>query len=119
MVPLSIMGMTGRVNPCCLAVRRPWILFVARRRSAGAFFVGTPALVRHPFWLIIQRTPLGLDSPLIHILAAMNEWRLHHFGPLDSAHTMRLVIPGATLTALGFQIMLSSFFLSILRMHRR
>jgi hypothetical protein len=31
----------------------------------------------------------------------MNEWRLHHFGRLDSAHTMRLVIPGATLTAMG------------------
>jgi len=42
MVPLSIMGMTGWVNPCCLAVRRPWILFVARRWSAGAFFCGPP-----------------------------------------------------------------------------
>jgi hypothetical protein len=29
------------------------------------------------------------------------------------------VIPGATLTAFGFQTMLSSFFISILRMHRR
>jgi hypothetical protein len=61
MVPLSIMGMTGWVNPFYLAVRRPWTLFVARRRSAGAFCVGTPALVRPPFWLIMQRTPLGLD----------------------------------------------------------
>jgi glycosyltransferase involved in cell wall biosynthesis len=41
------------------------------------------------------------------------------FGSLDYAYTIRLVIPGATLTALGFQTMLSSFFLSILRMHRR
>jgi hypothetical protein len=40
MVPLSIRGMTGWVNPCCLPVRRPWILFVARRRSTGAFFDG-------------------------------------------------------------------------------
>ena len=32
---------------------------------------------------------------------------------------MRLVIPDATLTALGFQTMLSSLFISILRMHRR
>jgi hypothetical protein len=64
MVPLSIMGMTGWVNPFCLAVRRPGTLSVARRRSAGAFFVGTPALVRHSFWLIIQRNPLGLDGPI-------------------------------------------------------
>jgi glycosyltransferase involved in cell wall biosynthesis len=53
------------------------------------------------------------------LLAAIHEWRLHNFGPLDYASTMRLVIPGATLTTLGFQTMLSSFFLSILRMHRR
>jgi hypothetical protein len=42
MVSLSIMGMTGWVNPFFLAARRPWILSVARRRSAGAFFCGTP-----------------------------------------------------------------------------
>ena len=64
MVPLSILGMTGWVNPCCLTVRRPRTLSVARRWSAGAFFVGTPALVRHPFWLILQRKPLSLDGPI-------------------------------------------------------
>ena len=64
MVSLSILGMPGCVNPFCLAMRRPWTLSVLRRRSAGAFFVGTPALVRHPFWLVIQRKPLGLDTPV-------------------------------------------------------
>jgi hypothetical protein len=64
MVPLSIRGMTGWVNPCCRAVRRPQTLSVLRRWSAGAFFVGTPALVRPPFWLIIQRKPLSLDCPI-------------------------------------------------------
>jgi hypothetical protein len=64
MASLSIMGMTGWVNPFYLTVRRPWTFFVARRRSAGAFFVRTPALGRHPFWLIIQRKPLGLDGPI-------------------------------------------------------
>ena len=53
------------------------------------------------------------------LLAAINEWRLANFGRLDYAETMRLVIPGATLTALGFQTMLSSFFVSILGMRRR
>jgi len=32
---------------------------------------------------------------------------------------MRIVIPGATLTALGFQTALSSFFVSLLGMHRK
>jgi hypothetical protein len=42
-----------------------------------------------------------------------------HFGHLDYAKTMRLVIPGVTLTALGFQTVLASFFISILGMRRR
>jgi hypothetical protein len=62
---------------------------------------------------------VALCGGIVLLLAAINEWRLHNFGPLDYAYTMRLVIPGATLTALGFQTMLSSFFISILRMHRR
>jgi glycosyltransferase involved in cell wall biosynthesis len=53
------------------------------------------------------------------LLAAINQWRLTDFGPLDYTKTMRLVIPGATLTALGFQTILSSFFASILGLRRR
>jgi glycosyltransferase involved in cell wall biosynthesis len=53
------------------------------------------------------------------LCAAIQEWRLADFGQLDYARTMRLVVPGATLTALSFQTMLSSFFVSILGMRRR
>jgi glycosyltransferase involved in cell wall biosynthesis len=53
------------------------------------------------------------------LLSAVNQWRVHEFGQLDYAHTMRWVIPGVTLTALGFQMVLGSFFLSILRMRRK
>ena len=48
------------------------------------------------------------------LAAAVNRWRLVDFGDLDYEETMRLVIPGATLTALGVQTILSSFFVSIL-----
>ena len=53
------------------------------------------------------------------LVMAINHWRLTGFGHLDYAQTMRLVVPGATLTALGFQTILSSFFVSILGMRRR
>jgi len=53
------------------------------------------------------------------LIAAVNHWRLRDFGPLDYAYTMRWVIPGTTLTALGFQTILSSFFVSLLWMRRR
>ena len=53
------------------------------------------------------------------LLAAVYQWRLQDFGPLDYSHTMRFVIPGVTLTALGFQTILSGFFISILGMRRK
>ena len=56
---------------------------------------------------------------LLLLGAAVNQWRLHDFGHLDYAHTMRFVIPGMTLTALGFQTILSGFFVSILGMRRK
>ena len=56
---------------------------------------------------------------LVLLLLAVNQWRLSHFGRLDYAHTMRYVIPGVTLTAVGFQTILSGFFISILGMRRK
>jgi len=56
---------------------------------------------------------------LMLLLAAVNQWRVSDFGRLDYAQTMRLVVPGVTLTALGFQTVASSFFISILGMRRR
>jgi len=52
------------------------------------------------------------------LLLAVNEWRLREFGDLDYAETMRLVVPGVTLVALGYQTMLSSFFISVLGLRR-
>lgn len=56
---------------------------------------------------------------VVLLLLAINDWRLSGFGRLDYSHTMRWVIPGATLTALGVQTMFSSFFASILGMKRK
>jgi glycosyltransferase involved in cell wall biosynthesis len=53
------------------------------------------------------------------LVAAVVQWWSVRFGDLDYSHTMRWVIPGVTLTALGFQTILSSFFVSILGMKRR
>jgi hypothetical protein len=67
--------------------------------------------------LLIASAALLIGLTLL--LAAVNQWRSVAFGDLDYTQTMRLVIPGVTLTALGFQTVLSSFFASILGMHRR
>ncbi|MCW3097752.1 MAG: arnC 1 [Chthonomonadaceae bacterium] len=56
---------------------------------------------------------------VVLLLGAINQWRLAAWGHLDYSHTMRWVVPGVTLTALGFQTLLSSFFVSILGMRRK
>ncbi len=62
---------------------------------------------------------LAFLTGLILLGEAVLQWKSAHFGRLDYAVTMRWVIPGATLTALGFQTILSSFFVSILGMKHR
>jgi len=50
---------------------------------------------------------------------ALGSWGEHSFGPLDPTRTLRLVIPAVTAVTLGIQIILSSFFLSVLGLKRR
>ncbi len=47
-------------------------------------------------------------------LGALVYWSRNFFGNIDPTFSMRLVIPGAVLFAIGFQILFASFFLSIL-----
>jgi len=53
------------------------------------------------------------------LVMAVNQWRTAGFGTLDYASTMRLVVPGVTLAALGFQTILASFFISVLGLKHR
>jgi glycosyltransferase involved in cell wall biosynthesis len=62
---------------------------------------------------------LSLLAGVVLLAAAVAQWWSVRFGRLDYSYTMRWVIPGVTLTALGFQTILSSFFVSILGMKRR
>jgi hypothetical protein len=69
---------------------------------------------------------VGLAVGVLLILAGtgawvfgLEYWRSHHFGPLDPEKTLRIVIPGVVFFTLGFQTILSSFFLSVLGMARR
>jgi glycosyltransferase involved in cell wall biosynthesis len=47
-------------------------------------------------------------------LGAIIYWSENRFGNIDPTFSMRLVIPGAMLFTLGFQILFASFFISIL-----
>lgn len=85
-----------------------------------------PAERKHAKWLRVmnlERCLLAGSAAFLVggglIATAFQHWRMAGFGALDYGTTMRLVIPGVTLAALGFQTVFSSFFVSILRMARR
>jgi glycosyltransferase involved in cell wall biosynthesis len=56
---------------------------------------------------------------LVLLGLAVLQWYQVQFGRLDYGETMRIVIPGVTLTALGVQTVLSSFVVSIIGLKRR
>jgi glycosyltransferase involved in cell wall biosynthesis len=69
---------------------------------------------------------VGLVAGVVLILAGagawvlgLEYWRIREFGALDPEKTLRIVIPGVVCFTLGFQVVLSSFFLSVLWMSRR
>jgi hypothetical protein len=69
---------------------------------------------------------VGLAAGVLLILAGtgawvfgLEYWRAHQYGPLDVETTLRIVIPGVVCFTVGFQIILSSFYLSVLGMSRR
>jgi len=47
---------------------------------------------------------------------ALGNWGSQSFGELDPKHVLRIVVPSTLALTLGFQIVLSSFFLSVLGM---
>jgi hypothetical protein len=85
----------------------------ARRPASHALF----KIVNLARGLLIAVAVLLIGLALL--LAVVNQWRVADFDRLDYACTMRLVVPGVTLTALGVQTMLSSFFVSNLGVHRK
>jgi glycosyltransferase involved in cell wall biosynthesis len=65
---------------------------------------------------------IGVTQILIGIVGSflsLTIWRETAFGSLDSSKTLRLVIPSLTCLTVGLQMVLSSFFLSVLSLKRR
>ena len=60
-------------------------------------------------------TLAGLAGSILAVL----RWQAGSFGPLDPSRTLREVIPSVLAMVLGIQVLLSSFFLSVLRLKLR
>jgi glycosyltransferase involved in cell wall biosynthesis len=76
------------------------------------------------FRYVTLETGLVLGTLLIIAGAAawifgLGYWQSHSFGPLDPDKSLRIVIPGLVALILGIEIVLSSFFMSVLGLGRR
>lgn len=72
-----------------------------------------------PLERLLALAALLVVAGLILLLIALNRWRVAEFGSLDYASTMRVVIPGVTLIALGFEAILGGFMVGVLRIPGR
>ena len=67
--------------------------------------------------LLLGFIAMVLGGSLIAVVAI--QWWQIRFGSLDYPQTMRWVVPGVTLFAIGFQTLMASMLASVLRMNRR
>jgi hypothetical protein len=51
-------------------------------------------------------------------LVSISEWKVAKFGPLDPNHSLRLMVPSATALVVSCQVILGTFFMSILGIRR-
>jgi glycosyltransferase involved in cell wall biosynthesis len=76
----------------------------------------------YKFMYLERGIALGLAAFLTGLVllgAVLFQWRSLNFGHLNYPDTLRKVIPGITLAALGYQTVLSSFLISMLGINRR
>lgn len=59
---------------------------------------------------------LLLALGIIGTISSVMEWSTHHFRLMNPQHGLRTVIPSTTALFLGLQIIISSFFMSVLKM---
>lgn len=76
------------------------------------------------FQIITLETGLAAGAVLIlgglaSSIFAVHVWGSHGFGPLNTSIMLRTVVPSVTALTLGCQVVLSSFFLSVLGLARK
>jgi hypothetical protein len=82
-----------------------------------------PRFGRLPRWLSLETGLVGggvlVLAGLAGSIAQVFGWGRESFGPLEPTRVLRSVIPAVVAIALGAQLVLASFFLSLLELKRR
>ena len=98
--------------------QRAWARFKRNRKGYVALWVFGILLALCTLAEVFRPRSLAAVGGTVLLALAVDSWRRAGFGDLDYAHTMRLVVPGATATALGIQMIFASFFASLLGLRR-
>ena len=126
--PLPLGRITLDVHTLLFAAVAVLIGFQAASFAVLSKFFATRAGLRLPeagfedwFRHVTLESGLVLGSGLVATGLALSTgavwiWGGHGFGPLQPAETLRWVIPGALCLVLGCQMILTSFFLGVLRL---
>ena len=129
--PLPLGRVTLDVHTLLFAAVAVLIGFQATSFAVLSKFVATRAGLRRPeagfedwFRHLTLESGLVSGSVLVAIglalsIGAVSIWSDRSFGPLQPAQTLRWVIPGALCLVLGCQMILTSFFLGVLRLDTR
>lgn len=113
------------ISTCSILIGAQAILFSLSAKTfaiMGGILPDDPKFSRLFQFFTLERGlivgALSLLLGLLLILWTINEWRLVGFSALDYQRSMRIALPGVLFLTLGVQLILSSFFLSILGMRR-
>lgn len=101
-VVFSVVGKVFAMTTGLMPFTRAWQALLKKLRLEIGLGVGAAVFV------------LGLAGALW----ALGLWNARDFGPLNSESTLRIVIPSVMSLVLGAQIIMASFFLSIVALHR-
>jgi glycosyltransferase involved in cell wall biosynthesis len=76
------------------------------------------------FRFVTLEVGIGVGTVLVAVgltasAFAFHSWSAEAYGPLEPTNVMRITIPAVLALTLGFEIILSSFFLSVLGLRRR
>ena len=112
---LLIASLAGLMGWQCILLATLARIFASREGLMPPLPKLEKVTVEHGLGVSVLLSVIGIGL----ILLVIYQWWQNDFGRLLYPKTMRLVVPGVTLIAIGFQTAMASLMAGVLRMHRR